>query len=193
MMLRTSTFAPPSCPAIDPQKFSAATTCSFPEPASGEPAEPQPASRIAPMASNAATDAMIAAARGRGRAVMHQCLIERELTLSAWSKNRARQDIIRLSLIIAAWSNCRLVDVPRERERSATVCGMCVGCAMMAASAATGFRSWLQTHRMGWLTPRRMRALTIAAMCAAGLVSTVGISGSTPPASHHATLTDTTP
>ncbi|HEX4435525.1 MAG TPA: hypothetical protein VH061_01900 [Solirubrobacteraceae bacterium] len=49
---------------------------------------------------------------------------------------------------------------------------------MAAASAATGFRSWLQTHSYGWLTPRRLRRLTIAAMCAAGLVSTVGISGS---------------
>jgi hypothetical protein len=53
---------------------------------------------------------------------------------------------------------------------------------MAAASAATGFRTWLQTHHFGWLTPRRMRSLTLAAMCAAGLVSTVGVSGSTPPA-----------
>jgi hypothetical protein len=50
---------------------------------------------------------------------------------------------------------------------------------MCAASAATGFRTWLQTHHFGWLTPRRMRALTISAMCAAGLVSTIGFSGST--------------
>ncbi|HME03157.1 MAG TPA: hypothetical protein VKG38_09025 [Solirubrobacteraceae bacterium] len=56
---------------------------------------------------------------------------------------------------------------------------MCVGCAMCAASAATGFRTWLQTHHFGWLTPRRMRALTIGAMCAAGIVSTIGFSGST--------------
>jgi hypothetical protein len=74
---------------------------------------------------------------------------------------------------------------------------MCAGCAMMAASAATGFRSWLQTHHFGWLTPKRMRALTVGAMIAAGLVSTVGISGSTTPpaaasqrsAAHDATLT----
>jgi hypothetical protein len=57
---------------------------------------------------------------------------------------------------------------------------------MAAASAATGFRSWLQNHHFGWLTPRRMRSLTLAAMCAAGLVSIVGVSGSTPPAAAHA-------
>ncbi len=58
---------------------------------------------------------------------------------------------------------------------------MCAGCAMAAASAATGFRTWLQNHDFGWLTPRRMRSLTLAAMCAAGIVSSVGVSGSTPP------------
>jgi hypothetical protein len=60
---------------------------------------------------------------------------------------------------------------------------------MAAASAATGFRTWLQSHNFTWLTPQRMKRLTLAAMCAAGLVSTVGVSGSTPWASassHHA-------
>jgi hypothetical protein len=55
---------------------------------------------------------------------------------------------------------------------------------MAAASAATGFRSWLQTHSYGWLTPKRMRRLTLAAMVAAGLVSTVGFSGSSASAAH---------
>jgi hypothetical protein len=55
---------------------------------------------------------------------------------------------------------------------------------MAAASAATGFRTWLQTHHFNWLTPKRMRALTLAAMCAAGLVSTIGMSGSTPAPAH---------
>jgi hypothetical protein len=53
---------------------------------------------------------------------------------------------------------------------------------MAAASVASGFRGWLQNHQLGWLTPRRLRALTIAAMCAAGLVSTVGLGGSAAPA-----------
>ncbi len=53
---------------------------------------------------------------------------------------------------------------------------------MAAASAATGFRTWMQTHSFGWLTPKRMRRLTLAAMCAAGLVSTIGMSGSSTPA-----------
>ena len=53
---------------------------------------------------------------------------------------------------------------------------------MAAASAATGFRTWMQNNPVPWLTPRRMRALTIAAMCAAGIVSTVGLSGSGVPA-----------
>jgi hypothetical protein len=55
---------------------------------------------------------------------------------------------------------------------------------MTAASAATGFRTWLQSHRFGWLSPRILRVLTIGAMCAAGLVSTIGFSGSTPPTAH---------
>jgi len=58
---------------------------------------------------------------------------------------------------------------------------MCVGCAMAAASAATGTRTWLQTHNFGWLTPVRLRALTIAVMSVAAIVSTIGFSGSTPP------------
>jgi hypothetical protein len=62
---------------------------------------------------------------------------------------------------------------------------MCAGCAITAAASATGFRSWLQSRGFGWLTPRRLRALTIAAMSAAALVSTVGLSGSTPASAHH--------
>jgi hypothetical protein len=52
---------------------------------------------------------------------------------------------------------------------------------MAAASAASGFRTWMQSQNIPWLTPRRMRRLTIGAMCAAGVVCTIGFSGSTPP------------
>jgi hypothetical protein len=38
----------------------------------------------------------------------------------------------------------------------------------------------MQSQNIPWLTPRRMRRLTIGAMCAAGVVSTIGFSGSTP-------------
>jgi hypothetical protein len=55
---------------------------------------------------------------------------------------------------------------------------------MAAASAATGTRTWLQTHHFGWLTPRRMRALTIAVMSGAAIFTTVSFSGSTPPPTH---------
>jgi hypothetical protein len=49
---------------------------------------------------------------------------------------------------------------------------------MAAAAGATGLRSWLQARHLTWLTPRRLRAITVALFAAALLVSTVGISGS---------------
>lgn len=63
---------------------------------------------------------------------------------------------------------------------------MCVGCVMCAASAATGFRTWLQNHHFGWLTPRRLRAMTISVMCAAGLFSSLSFSGATGSPVHQA-------
>jgi hypothetical protein len=63
---------------------------------------------------------------------------------------------------------------------------MCAGCVMCAASAATGCRTWLQNHHFGWLTPQRMRRLTIAVMCAAGLFASLSFSGSTPVTAHGA-------
>jgi hypothetical protein len=68
---------------------------------------------------------------------------------------------------------------------------MCVGCVMCAAASATGFRTWLQTHNIGWLTPRRMRALTIAVMSGAAIFATVGFSGATPPTHHTAAAAHT--
>jgi hypothetical protein len=62
---------------------------------------------------------------------------------------------------------------------------MCVGCVMAAAAGASGTRSWLQARHLTWLTPKRLRAATIALFVAAFGISSVGLSGSTPPP-HHA-------
>ena len=62
---------------------------------------------------------------------------------------------------------------------------MCAGCIMAATAGASGARAWLQTLNLTWLTPQRMKAVTIALVVAAFAVSSVGISGSTAaPAAH---------
>jgi hypothetical protein len=50
---------------------------------------------------------------------------------------------------------------------------------MAAAAGATGARAWLQARHLTWLTPRRMRAATIALFIAALLASSLAVSGST--------------
>jgi hypothetical protein len=50
---------------------------------------------------------------------------------------------------------------------------------MAAAAGASGARTWLQAHHATRLTPRRLRAATVALMVAAFAVSTIGLSGST--------------
>jgi hypothetical protein len=50
---------------------------------------------------------------------------------------------------------------------------------MAAAAGASGARAWLQAHHMTWLTPRRLKAGTVALFVAATLASSVGLSGST--------------
>jgi hypothetical protein len=61
---------------------------------------------------------------------------------------------------------------------------MCAGCAITAAAGASGTRAWLQTRDWSWLTPRRLRRVTIGLCAGALAVSTVGFSGSTPTPSH---------
>lgn len=63
---------------------------------------------------------------------------------------------------------------------------MCAGCAMSAMAGASGLRAWLQTRGWSFVTPQRLRRATIAAFVVATLVSTVGLSGSTKPASAQA-------
>jgi hypothetical protein len=56
---------------------------------------------------------------------------------------------------------------------------------MAAATGATGARAWLQAQHATWLTPRVLRAMTIALFVIAIGFSSVTFSGSTPPAHHH--------
>jgi hypothetical protein len=55
---------------------------------------------------------------------------------------------------------------------------MCAGCVMAAMAGASGTRSWLQTQHMSWLTPSRLRAITIALFVLAFVISSVALSGS---------------
>jgi hypothetical protein len=57
---------------------------------------------------------------------------------------------------------------------------MCAQCAIVAAAAASGTRSWLAAHGFGWMTPRRLKAATAILLAAGLLGSTVTVSGSTP-------------
>jgi hypothetical protein len=52
---------------------------------------------------------------------------------------------------------------------------------MAAAAGATGVRSWLQVHHLTWLTPRRLRIVTIGLMVVAFAVSSIGVSGAGAP------------
>jgi hypothetical protein len=54
----------------------------------------------------------------------------------------------------------------------------CMLNAMAASAGATGARSWLGTRRFSWLTPRRLRIVTIALISAALLASATLVSGS---------------
>jgi hypothetical protein len=58
------------------------------------------------------------------------------------------------------------------------MCMQCMYTAMASSAAASGARSWLQTRRYAWLTPERMRRITIGLIVAALVASTTLISGS---------------
>ena len=62
---------------------------------------------------------------------------------------------------------------------------------MAAAAGASGARSWLQARHATWLTPKRLRAATIALFVAAFGFSSISLSGSTA-TQHHATQPATT-
>jgi hypothetical protein len=51
------------------------------------------------------------------------------------------------------------------------MCMQCMVTAMTSVAAASGTRSWLASKQAEWLTPRRLRHLTVGLVAAAVLVS----------------------
>jgi hypothetical protein len=58
------------------------------------------------------------------------------------------------------------------------MCMQCMMGAMTAGATVTGTRSWLATRRWAWLTPERLRRITIALVVAALVASATILSGS---------------
>jgi hypothetical protein len=54
----------------------------------------------------------------------------------------------------------------------------CMMGAMTAGAGATGARAWLAHRGPRWLTPRRLRAVTVALLGAALVLSTIVVGGS---------------
>jgi hypothetical protein len=57
------------------------------------------------------------------------------------------------------------------------MCAQCVMGAATAAAGATGIRAWLATRRIAWLTPRRLRVVTISLIVAGLAAASVGLGG----------------
>jgi hypothetical protein len=58
------------------------------------------------------------------------------------------------------------------------MCMQCMATAMTAVGAASGARAYLGSRRCAWLTPRRLRAITVLLAIAAVLASATLVSGS---------------
>ena len=57
------------------------------------------------------------------------------------------------------------------------MCAQCMMAASTAAAGATGIRAWLAARRFAWLTPRRLRLVTIGLIGVALVGASVGLSG----------------
>jgi hypothetical protein len=60
------------------------------------------------------------------------------------------------------------------------MCMQCMASAMGAVGAASGARAFIASRHFGWLTPRRLRLLTIVLLTAALLASATFVSGTGP-------------
>jgi hypothetical protein len=57
------------------------------------------------------------------------------------------------------------------------MCIQCAATATVAVGSASGIRAWLKMHAGSWLTPARMKAITIGLLTLAVLVSGIGLGG----------------
>ena len=53
----------------------------------------------------------------------------------------------------------------------------CAATATVAVGSASGIRAWLRMNAGDWLTPARMRALTIGLLTLAVIASGIGLGG----------------
>lgn len=58
------------------------------------------------------------------------------------------------------------------------MCVQCVAGAMTAGAAASGTRAWIAAHAPRWITPARMRAITVTLLSVALVLSATVLSGS---------------
>jgi hypothetical protein len=58
------------------------------------------------------------------------------------------------------------------------MCVQCMASAMAAVGTASGTRAWIASRRFSWMTPRRMRMITIGLLVAALVASATLVSGS---------------
>jgi hypothetical protein len=54
--------------------------------------------------------------------------------------------------------------------------------AMTAGAGASGIRAWIAARGFSWMTPRRLRAVTVALLAGALLLAAVALGGSGAPA-----------
>lgn len=58
------------------------------------------------------------------------------------------------------------------------MCIQCAATATVAVGSASGIRAWLKMHAGSWLTPARMKLVTIALLSLAVVASGIGLGGS---------------
>jgi hypothetical protein len=58
------------------------------------------------------------------------------------------------------------------------MCMQCMASAMTAVGAASGTRAYVASRHFTWLTPRRLKALTVSLVVAALMASATLVSGS---------------